>query len=225
MKGMPHSGRASSQPCDPAIPERSHPTASAPPHPDPARCLSAMLVPIHHAWRLGYCNSPCEGSRSAPRKEQTGEGHGVYASAAYSQGLLKVNYTNYSNACFRPRKSELLLLLPLLTPLLLCYCLLLYRAALAPCPVSALMPRCRFGVAPYTRFRTHLNLKLSFLSLFSHAVKPTCSPGTVVLGQPADSVGPIFRYPPTHPGKFGIWTVQWRKGAQGPLHRRRQAGR
>ena len=26
-----------------------------------------MLAPIHHAWRLGYCNSPCEGSRSAPR--------------------------------------------------------------------------------------------------------------------------------------------------------------
>ena len=51
-----------------------------------------MLAPIHHAWRLGHCNSPCEGSRSAPRKEQTGEGHGVYTSAAYSVGLHKANY-------------------------------------------------------------------------------------------------------------------------------------
>ena len=92
MKRMQHFGRASSQPCDPAIPVRSTNRLRSTINPDPARCLSAMLVPIHHAWRLGYCNSPCEGSRSAPRKEQTGEGHGVYTSAAYSVGLHKVNY-------------------------------------------------------------------------------------------------------------------------------------
>ena len=115
---------------------------------NPARCLSAMLAPIHHAWRLGYCNSPCEGSRSAPRKEQTGEGHGVYASftprkaLAYSVGLHKSNYRILATA-----RKLCWLSLKLLTSTnsvpALCYCLLLYRAALAPtcclCP-DAQMP-------------------------------------------------------------------------------------
>ena len=50
----------------------------------------------------------------------------------------------------------------------LCYCLLLYRAALAPCAVSAPMPRCRFGVAPYIwpQSKTQNDGTSSFLTCF-----------------------------------------------------------
>ena len=63
------------------------------------------------------------------------------------------------------------------------YCLLLYRAALAPCPVSALMPRCRFGVAPYiwpqarSRKMTQSNHHSRLVSTCSHSNRLTVTHG------------------------------------------------
>ena len=65
---------------------KGHPTTDIPfPLPIPLRIYHGISLVAHRPNEQSFrelisCNSPCEGSRSAPRKEQTGEGHGVYTS-------------------------------------------------------------------------------------------------------------------------------------------------
>ena len=133
--------------------EQSHPTACAPPNPDPARCLSANASPLSTAARdSGLCNS-LRRWPSAPGGRST-----ILAHASQSAGILcRASQSKLTliaaRADFRDLRKPLLLLL---SPFLRCCSVLLPTTYYCtgrlwpPRAVSAPMPRCRFGVAPYT---------------------------------------------------------------------------
>jgi hypothetical protein len=62
-----------------------------------------------------------------------------------------------------------------------------------------------------------LNLKISVFFLFSHTLVSRSAHLALSFGAIGCQRGTNFQYPPTHPGKYGIWAVQGRKAIQGPL--------